>query len=124
MKRVSFAGLTIIVALALISCNWWSRRVKVGEQFTMRPKDKVVVAGAGLTIRLDEVGHQTFSGPGPSPGGAAYVVLFVTSEDDSKSIRLSVGEGTQVRDYIIKVNSAHPFRSDDGPRCELTVSRK
>lgn len=116
-KRWLVVGLTIL----LISCSWWSRRVKLGEQFTMRPKDTVAVADTGLTIRLDEVGHQTFSGPGP-PGGASYVVLLVTDKNGSRSIRISVGETTEGGAYVIKVNSAYPFRSDDGPRCELTVT--
>ncbi len=117
-KRWLVVGLTIL----LISCSWWSRRVKLGEQFTMRPKDTVAVADTGLTIRLDEVGHQTFSGPGPPPGGASYVVLLVTDKNGSRSIRISVGETTEGGAYVIKVNSAYPFRSDDGPRCELTVT--
>jgi hypothetical protein len=123
MKRLAFVGLTILVAFAVIDCSWRSRRVKLGERFTMRPKDKITVAGPGLTVRLDGVGHQTFSGPGPSPGAAAYVELLVTSESGSRSARISVGESTEVGDYVIKVNSAYPFSSQDGPRCELTVSR-
>ena len=89
----------------------------------MRPKDTVAVADTGLTIRLDEVGHQTFSGPGPAPSGASYVVLLVTDQNGSRSIRISVGDSTETGDYLIKVNSAYPFRSQDGPRCELTVTR-
>jgi hypothetical protein len=120
--RGAKGALIATLAIVMIGCSWWSRRVKLGEQFTMRPKDKVVVAGTGLTIRLDEVGHQTFSGPGPSPSGASYVVLLVTSERGSRSIRISVGDTTEAGDYVIKVDSANPFRSDDGPRCELTVT--
>ena len=121
---MSGAKRSLVVALAVvfISCSWWSRRVKLGEQFTMRPKDTVAVADTGLTIRLDEVGHQTFSGPGPPSGGASYVVLLVTDKNGSRSIRISLGDSMEAGDYVIKVNSAHPFRSDDGPRCELTVT--
>jgi len=115
-------ALIATLAIALISCSWWFRRVKLGEQFTMRPKDTVAVANTGLTIRLDEVGHQTFSGPGPSPSGASYVVLLVTDQNGSRSIRISVGDSTEAGDYVIKVNSAHPSRSDDGPLSELTVT--
>ena len=115
-------SLVVALAVVFISCSWWSRRVKLGEQFTMSPKDTVAVADTGLTIRLDEVGHQTVSGPGPSPSGASYVVLLVTDQNGSRSIRISLGDSTEAGDYLIKVNSAHPFRSDDGPRCELTVT--
>jgi hypothetical protein len=120
--RGAKSALIAALAIAFISCSWWSRRVKLGEQFAMRPQDKVAVAGTGLTIRLDEVGHQTFSGPSPPPSGASYVVLLVTSEDGSKSIRISVGDTAEIPHYVIKVSSAHPFRSDDGPRCELIVT--
>ena len=119
--RGAKGALIAALAIAFISCSWWSRRVKLGEEFTMRPKDKVAVAGTGLTIRLDEVGHQTFSGPGPPPGAASYVLLLVTEKGSSRSIRLSVGDSTEAGDYLIKVNSAYPFHSQDGPRCELTV---
>ena len=122
-KRSAKRWFTIPLAIVFISCSWGTRQAKLGEQFAMRPKDKVTVAGTGLTIRLDTVGHQTFSGPGPAPGAAAYVELLVSSESGSKSIRISVGDITEVRDYVIKVNSAYPFRSQDGPRCELTVTR-
>jgi len=119
--RAAKGALIATLAITLIGCSWWSRRVKLGEQFTMRPKDKVVIAGTSLAIRLDGVGHQTFSGPGPSPGAASYVLLLVTEKGSSRSIRLSVGDSTEAGDYLIKVNSAYPFHSQDGPRCELTV---
>jgi hypothetical protein len=119
VKAVLIAALTV----ALISCSWWSpRRVKLGERFTLRPKEKVAVADTELTIRLDEVGHQTFSGPGPPPGGASFVVLTVNHQSGSRSIRISVGDSAEAGDYAIKVNSAHPFRNDNGPNCELTVT--
>ncbi|HEY8203960.1 MAG TPA: hypothetical protein VIF81_04460 [Pyrinomonadaceae bacterium] len=114
----------LIVALAIvfIGCSWSSRRVGLDEQFTLRPKEKATVAGTDLTIRLDEVGHQTFSGP--SSGPAAYVVLQISSKSGSRSSRIGVSETTEQDGYIIKINSAYPFRSQDGPRCELTVAKK
>jgi len=123
-KRSAKRWFTIPLAIVFISCSWGTRQAKLGEQFAMRPKDKVTVAGTGLTIRLDGVGHQTFSGPGPAPGAAAYVELLVSSESGSRSMRISAGESTGVDDYFIKVNSAYPFRSQGGPRCELTISKR
>ena len=114
--------LAIVLAIGLLSCSWLSRRVKLGEQFTMRPKDKVSVADTQLTIRLDEVGHQTYSGP--TSGPAAYVELFVTSQTVSKSIRASVGDEAEIDGYVIRVNSANPFTSQGGPSCELTVAKR
>ena len=114
--------LVIFLAIGFINCGWSSRRVKLGEQFSMRPKEKVSVAGAQLTIRLDEVGHQTFSGP--TSGRAGYVELFVTSRSVSKSIRLSVGAAGDIDGYVITVNSALPFSSQGGPSCELMVAKK
>ena len=113
-----------VVAIMVISCSWAERRVNLGEKFAMRPKEEVAVADTGITIRLNEVGHQTFSGPTPSGRAAAYAVLLVTSPAGSRTIRLDVGEDEQVGDYLVKLNSANPFKSDNGPRCELTVTKK
>jgi hypothetical protein len=112
------------IAVILIGCGWEARRVNVGEKFAMRPKEEVAVADTGITVRLNEVGHQTFSGPTPSLRAAAYAVLLVSLPDGSRTVRLDVGEEEQVGDYLIKLNSANPFNSDNGPRCELTVTKK
>src|SRR4029078_2457542 len=112
------------IAVILISCGWPARRVHLGEKFASRPKEEVAVADTGLTVRLNEVGHQTFSGPTPSGRAAAYAVLSVSLPDGSRTVRLDVGEEEQVGDYLIKLNSANPFNSDNGPRCELTVTKK
>ncbi len=112
------------IGIMVIACSWNTRRVNVGEKFAMRPKEEVAVADTGITIRLNEVGHQTFSGPTPSRRAAAYAVLSVSSPNGPRTIRLDVGEDEQVGDYLIKLNSANPFNSDNGPRCELTVTKK
>lgn len=115
--------LVISFAIVSIGCSLGSRKVKLGEQFTLRPKEKVVVAGTGLTIRLDEVGHQTFSEPQPRPLSSSYVVLTVTAGGAApRSVSISVGESETIGGYTITVNSAYPFRSDNGPRCGLTVT--
>ena len=112
------------IAIIAISCSWGHRRVKLGEQFALRPKEEVAVADTGITIRLNEVGHQTFSGPTPAGRAAAYAVFAVSSPNGSRTVRLDVGEDEQLGDYLIKLNSANPFNSDNGPRCELTVTKK
>jgi len=122
MKRNAFLSFTIIISLTLAGCSWFTRRVKLGEQFTMRPKDKVAVSGTDLTIQLEEVGHQTFSIPATRP--AAYVVLQILSGNHARVVRVGVGESAEAGVFIVQVNAANPFHSEDGPRCELTVSRK
>ena len=117
-------ALILTIALMVISCGWPARRVNIGEKFAMRPKEEVAVADTGLTVRLNEVGHQTFSGPKPSRRAAAYAVLSVSSASGPGTVRMDVGETEQVGDYLIKLNSANPFNSDNGPRCELTVTKK
>lgn len=122
MKRFGFCCLTLVLPLALIGCRWSSRSVKMGEPFSLQPKETVSVADTGRTIRLEEVGHQTFSAPGAGP--AAYCVLQISSPSGSRSSRIGVGESAEQGDYVIKVTSANPFLSDNGPRCELFVNRK
>jgi hypothetical protein len=123
MSRIQHA-LVLAIAIILIGCTWTGRRVSVGEKFAMHPKEEVTVADSGITIRLNEVGHQTFSGPTPSRRAAAYAVLAVSSPSGARTLRLDVGEDEQVGEFLIKLNSANPFNSDNGPRCELTVTKK
>jgi hypothetical protein len=79
-----------------------------GRKVRDAPEEEVAVADTGITIRLNEVGHQTFSGPTPSRRAAAYAVLAVSAADGSRTVRLDVGEDEQVGDYLIKLNSANP----------------
>jgi hypothetical protein len=118
------SALVLAIAIVVLSCSWDARRVNLGERFAMRPKEEVAVADTGITIHLNEVGHQTFSGPTPSRRAAAYAVLSVSSPSGSRTLRLDVGDDEQVGDFLIKVNSVNPFNSDNGPRCELTVTKK
>ena len=111
-----------IVILLLTSCGLLSRRVKPGEEFTLKPKETVVVSGAGLEIELEEVGYQTFPNPQPQPLRSSYVQLVVTTGGSPRSIR--VDDSVEVGEYTITVKSANPFRYDDGPRCTLVVTRR
>lgn len=106
----------------LTSCGLLSRRVKPGEEFTLKPKETVVVSGAGLEIKLESVGHQTFPNPQPQPLRSSYVELIVTTGGPPRSIR--VDDSVEVGEYTITVKSANPFRYGDGPRCTLVVTRR
>lgn len=81
-----------------------------------------MVSGAGLEITLDGVGHQTFPNPQPQPLRSSYVKLTITSGGPPRS--MEVDDSVDVGDYTITVKSANPFRSDDGPRCTLVVTRR
>jgi hypothetical protein len=48
--KSSLAFLTVIVLLA--GCGFFSRTVKPGEEFIMKPNDKVIVSGTGLEIKI------------------------------------------------------------------------
>lgn len=87
----------------------------------MKPKEKVVVTGAGLEIELEGVGHQTFPNPQPRPLRSSYVTLRVTP-GPPRSIELS--DSVNVGEYTITVKSADPFASEGGPRATLMVTRR
>jgi hypothetical protein len=110
------------VVVLFTGCGLLSRRVKVGEEFSLKPTEKVVVAGAAMEIKLEGVGHQTFPNPQPQPLRSSYVSLTVTSGGPPRPIQVS--DSIDVGDYTITVKSANPFRSDDGPRCSLIVTRR
>ena len=52
MQRDYTSGKLLAVSAVILpfvnSCGLLSRRVKLGEEFTLRPGEKVVIAGTGL----------------------------------------------------------------------------
>lgn len=97
-----------------------SRRVKVGEEFTLKPDEKVSIAGADLTIKLKAVGHQWYV---DKRADAPFVELILSDVGAfGKKLTLS---GTQtVGDYNIKLVSANPYQDNGGPDCKLVVTHR
>jgi hypothetical protein len=114
--------LAVSPIVVLLVAGLFSRSVKLGEEFSLKPKEEVVVAEAGLEIRLEGVGHQTFSNPQPRGRRASYVQLTVTSGGQPRSMR--VESRVDVGEYIITVIRANPFRINDGPSCTLVVTQR
>ena len=115
---------TLLISLTLLhltGCGLWSRKVKIGEQFTLHPKERVVVADTGLTIRLDAVGHQWYVDQRPHT--TIYVEVTVTVGNAGPRA-LTISDNQTIGDYTITLKSANEFRSDGGPRCELVVTRR
>ena len=116
--RKRFAALAVTLIFAT-SCAWWSRRVKIAEEFTLRPTEKVVVSGTGLTIQLKGVGHQWYV---DQRADSPYAELIVTGGSASAR-RITLSESITVGDYAIKLVAANPFRDNGGPDCKLIVTR-
>ena len=114
--------LAVSPIVVLLIAGLFSRSVQLGEEFSLKPKEEVVVAGAGLEIRLESVGHQTFPNPQPRGRRASYVQLTITSGGQPRSMRVESSVG--VGEYIITVIGANPFRSNEGPRCTLVVTQR
>jgi hypothetical protein len=118
MKKVCVLGLVTLVCLA--NCGFFSRRVKLDEEFTLKPNEKVSVSGTGLTIQLKTVGHQWYT---DRRAESPYVELVVTG-GKAPSGPITLGEKFTVGDYTLKLVGANPFRDNGGPDCKLVVSRK
>lgn len=109
--------------LHFISCGLSARQVKIGEQFTLKLDEKVTVADTDLVIQLKGVGHQTASNPPPKDFRASYVEITITT-GSAPPHTARVDDEIRVGDYTIMVKSANPFRSNDGPSCELMITRR
>jgi hypothetical protein len=112
-----------VVVLLFTGCGLGSRKVKLDEEFTLRLGESVVVADTDLAIQLEGVGHQSSPNPQPQSLKSSYVELKVMS-GGGRPRSISVDDNVDVGNYTITVKSANPFRSDDGPRCELVVTRR
>jgi len=123
--RTDFPSGKWLVALAVIlclstSCALWSRRVKVGEEFTLKPGEKVSVRGADLAIRLKGVGHQWYV---DRRADSPYVELEL-SDVGAFARNVTLSDTTTIGQYNIKLTAANPFRDNGGPDCKLIVTHK
>lgn len=115
-KRIALSAITLLVLSGCVL----SRRVKIGEEFTLKPGEKVSVSGADLTIKLKEVGHQWYV---DRRADSPYVELEL-SDVGASGHRLTLSDTETVGDYTIKLVAANPFRDNGGPDCKLMVTRR
>lgn len=108
-----------VIALIFVSSCLLSRRVKVGEEFTLKPGEKVSVRGADLAIRLKAVGHQWYV---DRRADSPYVELEL-SDVGAFGRNVTLSESMTVGDYTVKLVAANPFRDNGGPDCKLVVTR-
>jgi hypothetical protein len=121
--RFSVGKWLVVSAVTLIlmtGCGLMSRRVKVGEEFTLKPDEKVSIAGADLTIKLKTVGHQWYV---DKRADAPFVELIL-SDVGAFGKNLTLSNTQTVGDYNIKLVSANPFQDHGGPDCKLVVTHR
>ena len=123
MMRKEFSCRKHLAASAIIlvfvsSCTLLSRRVKLGEEFTLKPGERVSVAGADLTIKLKAVGHQWYV---DRRADSPYVELIL-SDVGASGHNLTLSETETVGKYNIKLVAANPFSNNGGPDCKLVVT--
>jgi hypothetical protein len=112
-----------VLALALLflgNCGVMSRRVKAGEEFTLKPGERVSVKGADLSIKLKAVGHQWYV---DRRADSPYVELTL-SDVGAFGHDVTLSDTTTVGDYNIKLVAANPFGNNGGPDCKLIVTRR
>lgn len=126
--RTHLAAAAIILVF-VSSCTLLSRRVRVdvsdqpltvklGEEFTLKPGEKVSVTGADLTIKLKAVGHQWYV---DRRADSPYVELIL-SDVGASGHNLTLSETETVGKYNIKLVAANPFSNNGGPDCKLVVT--
>ena len=124
MMRTKFSAgkwlAVFAIALLLVSGCLLSRRVKVGEEFSLKPGEKVSVSGADLTIKLKSVGHQWYV---DRRADSPYVELEL-SDVGAFGKKLTLSDIQTVGDYNIKLVGANPFTDNGGPDCKLVVTRR
>jgi hypothetical protein len=112
--------ISTITLLFLSSCSLMTRRVNVGEEFILKPGEKVSVKGADLSIRLKEVGHQWYV---DRRADSPYVELIL-SDVGASGQKLTLSDTQAVGQYNIKLVAANPFGDNGGPDCKLVVTHR
>ena len=109
-----------ITLLFMSNCGVLFRRVKVGEEFTLKPGEKVSVRGADLAIRLKAVGHQWYV---DRRADSPYVELEL-SDVGAFGKNVTLSDTMDVGKYNIKLVAANPFSDNGGPDCKLMVTQR
>jgi hypothetical protein len=113
-------AVSVITLILVSNCSLLSRRVKLGEEFTLKPGEKVSVAGADLSIRLKEVGHQWYV---DRRAESPYVELEL-SDVGAAGQKLTLSDIKTVGEFNIRLVAANPFRDNGGPDCKLIVTHR
>ena len=113
-------AVSAIILLFLSGCGLMSRRVKVGEEFTLKPGERVSVVEADLAIKLKSVGHQWYV---DRRADSPYVELEL-SDVGASGHKLTLSDTQTVGEYNIKLIAANPFHDNGGPDCKLMVTRR
>lgn len=113
-------AVSAVILLFMSNCGVLSRRVRVGEEFTLKPGEKVSVRGADLAIRLKAVGHQWYV---DRRADSPYVELEL-SDVGAFGQNVTLSDTKTIGEYNIKLIAANPFRDNGGPDCKLIVSRR
>jgi hypothetical protein len=120
-KYYSLGTLLAVSALMLLLMSSdSSRTVKVGEEFTLHPGEKVVIADTDLTIKLKVVGNRWYS---DRRAHSPYAELIVSGGGAAER-PLTLSKTATVGDYVLKLVAANPFRHNGGPDCKLVVTRR
>ncbi len=117
---IRWLAVSALIVTLLSGCGLTTRRVKVGEEFTLKPNEKVSVAGADLSIKLNSVGHQWYV---DRRADAPYVELTL-SDVGAFGKKLTLSDTQTVGEYNIKLVGADPFGDNGGPDCKLIVTRR
>jgi hypothetical protein len=123
LKRFSvgkWLAASVFMLILITACGLMTRRVKVGEEFSLKPDEKVSVSGADLSIKLKSVGHQWYV----DKRAEAPFVELILSDVGAFGKKLTLSDTQTVGDYNIKLVAANPFRDNGGPDCKLMVTHR
>jgi len=125
MRRTRFSAekqlaVSLIGLLFISGCGLLSRKVNVGEEFILKPGEKVSVKGADLAIKLKTVGRQWYV---DRRADSPYVELE-WSDVGASGRKLTLSDIQAVGNYNIKLVGANPFTDNGGPDCKLMVTRR
>jgi hypothetical protein len=96
-----------------------SRQVNLDETFTLHPDEAVVIAGTGLTLRLDTAGHEWYADGSED----VFAELTATLNGSSQRLYMDLHQGRQrtVGDYTVHVLGIDGFGQGS---CELRVMQQ
>ena len=101
-----------LCAVSLFSCNAniFGASVKIGEEFTLKPKESVSLSDAGIKITLNQVGREWLANNG---GERPYCEISIAYNGNETKASVRFRSPVTIGDYEVKLVKANPFGNTD-----------
>lgn len=120
MKKFLVSVFCFLSLLSFEACVF-GKSAKVGEEFTLKPKEAITIEGAGIKITLDEVGREWLVNNG---GERPYCKISIVHKSSEIKVSVRFGNPAEINGYEVRLVKANPFSNSNATFIVNTKAEK